>query len=80
MTKQKYDIKAFVTKDIFKSLQELIETQESNIKELNNQLTNQKKVIEKIYIKIHEMENYSYDTEIIQLQTFLFVIFTFIKC
>ena len=39
-----------------------------------------KKVIENIYIKLHEMENYSYDTRLIQLHTFLFVIFTFIKC
>jgi uncharacterized coiled-coil protein SlyX len=80
LLKQKYDIKASETKDIFTSLQELIETQESNIKDLNTQLTNQKKVIEKIYDKLHEIENYSNDTLFIQLQTFLFVIFTFIKC
>ena len=81
LLKQKYDIKASETKDIFTSLQELIETQESNIKELNNQLTNQKKLLKK-YIKLHEIENYSNDTLFIQLQTFLFVIFifTFIKC
>ncbi len=42
LNKQKYDIKASETKDTFTSLQELIETQESNIKDLNNQLTNQK--------------------------------------
>jgi uncharacterized coiled-coil protein SlyX len=57
-----------------------METQESNIKDLNTQLTNQKKVIEKIYDKLNEMENYSYDARFIQFQTFLFVLFTFIKC
>jgi hypothetical protein len=76
LIKQKYEI----PKEIFTSLQELMETQESNIKDLNNQLTNQKKVIEKIYDKLHEMENYSYDARFIQFQTFLFVLFTFIKC
>ena len=72
LIKQKYEI----PKDIL----ELMETQESNIKDLNTQLTNQKKVIEKIYDKLETMENYSYDTRFIQFQTFLFVIFTFIKC
>jgi hypothetical protein len=76
LIKQKYEI----PKDIFTSLQELMETQESNIKDLNNQLTNQKKVIEKIYDKLHEMQNYSYDTRFLHFQTFMFVIFTFFKC
>jgi hypothetical protein len=76
LIKQKYEI----PKDVFTSLQELMETQESNIKDLNTQLTNQKKVIEKIYDKLNEMENYSYDARFIQFQTFLFVLFTFIKC
>jgi tagatose-1,6-bisphosphate aldolase non-catalytic subunit AgaZ/GatZ len=72
LIKQKYEI----PKDIL----ELMETQESNIKDLNTQLTNQKKVIEKIYDKLHDMQNYSYDTRFLHFQTFMFVIFTFIKC
>ncbi len=74
--KQKYEI----PKDVFTSLQELMEEQQTNIKDLNNQLTNQKKVIEKLYDKLHEMEKYSYDRAFIQFQTFMFVLFTFFKC
>jgi hypothetical protein len=63
LIKQKYEI----PKDIFTSLQELMETQESNIKDLNNQLTNQKKVIEKIYDKLESMDKYAYDSRFLQV-------------
>jgi uncharacterized coiled-coil protein SlyX len=73
---QKYEIKASETKDVFTSLQELIETQEYNIKELNNQLTNQKKVIEKIYDKLESMDKYAYDSRMLQVFSlgYIFVI------
>jgi hypothetical protein len=40
----------------FKKTQELIKQQESNIKEFNNQLTHQKKIIEKIYDNLQNMQ------------------------
>jgi|688.fasta_scaffold652436_2 uncharacterized coiled-coil protein SlyX len=76
LLKQKYDIKASETKDIFTSLQELIETQESNIKDLNTQLTNQEKVIQKIYDKLETMDKYAYDSRMLQVFSlgYIFVI------
>ena len=68
LIKQKYEI----PKDVL----ELMETQESNIKELNNQLTNHKKVIEKIYYKLESMDKYAYDSRFLQVISlgYIFVI------
>jgi uncharacterized coiled-coil protein SlyX len=76
LIKQKYDIKASETKDVFTSLQELMEIQESNIKDLTDQLTNQKKVIEKIYDKLESMDKYAYDSRFLQVISlgYIFVI------
>jgi len=65
LSKQKNDN----SQDIFINLKKLIDIQESKIKELNNQLTNQQKVIEKIYYKLQDMENYAYDSRLIQILT-----------
>ena len=68
LIKQKYEI----PKDIL----ELMEEQQSNIKDLNNQLTNQKKVIEKIYDKLESMDKYAYDSRMLQVFSlgYIFVI------
>jgi len=72
LIKQKHEI----PKDIFTSLQELMEEQQSNIKNLNNQLTNQKKVIEKIYDKLESMDKYAHDSRFLQVISlgYIFVI------
>jgi uncharacterized coiled-coil protein SlyX len=63
-----------------KIILELMETQESNIKDLNTQLTNQKKVIEKIYDKFtslqESMDKYAYDSRFLQVISlgYIFVI------
>lgn len=62
--------------DIPKEILDLIETQELHIKDLNKQLTNQKKVIEKIYNIVEHINNYNYDSRFIQIMT-LFYIFLF---
>jgi hypothetical protein len=68
LIKRKYEI----PKDVL----ELMETQESLIKDLNNQLTNQKKVIEKIYDKLESMDKYAYDSRFLQVISlgYIFVI------
>lgn len=58
LIKQKYDIP--------KELLDIIEFQEKNIKDLNRQLTNQKKVIEKIHETVEHINVYNYDTRIVQ--------------
>jgi uncharacterized coiled-coil protein SlyX len=53
-----------------------METQESNIKDLNTQLTNQEKVIQKIYDKLETMDKYAYDSRMLQVFSlgYIFVI------
>ena len=58
---RKYDFKSLqefgkIQEREFKKTQELIKLQESNIKEFNNQLTHQKKVIEKIYDNLQNIQ------------------------
>lgn len=72
LIKDKYNI----PNDIFISLQELLEIQETKIKELNNQLTNQQKVIEKIYNIVEHINKYNYGSRFLQSIT-LFYIFLF---
>lgn len=65
LIKQKYDI----PKDIL----ELMEEQEKNIKNLNDQLTIQKKVIEKIYSTTQNINDYNYGSRFIQSMTLFYV-------
>lgn len=61
LIKQKYDI----PKDVL----EHMEDQEQNIKQLTTELTNQKKVIEKIYSIVQHINNYNYDSRILHILT-----------
>ena len=63
--KQKYDI----PKDVL----EYMEDQQQNIKQLTTELTNQKKVIEKIYSTVNHINNYNYDSRFIQCITLFYV-------
>lgn len=63
--KQKYDI----PKDIF----EHMEDQEKNLKQLTTELTNQKKVIEKIYNTLEYINNYNHQSRFIQWFTIFYI-------
>lgn len=54
-------------KEIPKEILELLENQEKKQIKIIDELTNQKKVIEKISYKLYEIQNYSYDSRIIQI-------------
>jgi hypothetical protein len=69
LIKQKYDIP--------KEIIELMESQEKELKNINNQLTNEKKVIEKIHDNTNDIYNYIDKIDTIQKFTFFLVWLTY---
>ena len=55
--------------NVSKEVNELIEKQNVYIININEQLTNQKKVIENIYKKLEQMEQHAYGLECLQVIT-----------
>jgi len=70
LIKQKYDIP--------KEIIEFMESQEKELKNINNQLTNEKKVIEKIHNNTNDIYNYIDKIDTIQKFTLFFVWLTYI--
>jgi uncharacterized coiled-coil protein SlyX len=69
LIKQKYDIP--------KKIIELMESQEKELKNISNQLTNEKKVIEKIHDNTNDIYNYIDKIDTLQKYTLWFTMIIF---